>query len=79
MIDRTIDRRMRSLSGGFEAGGVLPFAKRRITGPLIFSDRAGPVDFAPGVPREPDVRPHLHISLPGVTCRWSGALEGFVP
>ena len=57
MIELIIDKRTRDLGGGFEVGRVLPFAKRRMVGPFIFFDQMGPVDFAPGIPRELDVRP----------------------
>jgi redox-sensitive bicupin YhaK (pirin superfamily) len=74
MIDLIIDKRTRDLGGGFEVGRVLPFAKRRMVGPFIFFDQMGPVDFAPGIPRELDVRPHPHIGLSTVTYLYSGAM-----
>ena len=74
MIDLIIDKRTRDLGGGFEVGRVLPFAKRRMIGPFIFFDHMGPVDFAPGIPRELDVRPHPHIGLSTVTYLYSGAI-----
>jgi redox-sensitive bicupin YhaK (pirin superfamily) len=74
MIDLIIDKRTRDLGGGFEVGRVLPFAKRRMVGPFIFFDQMGPVDFAPGIPHELDVRPHPHIGLSTVTYLYSGAM-----
>ena len=74
MIDLIIDKRTRDLGGGFEVGRVLPFAKRRMVGPFIFFDQMGPVDFALGIPRELDVRPHPHIGLSTVTYLYSGAM-----
>ncbi len=74
MIELIIDKRARDLGGGFEVGRVLPFAKRRTVGPFIFFDQMGPVDFAPGIPRELDVRPHPHIGLSTVTYLYSGAM-----
>ncbi|MBU4567346.1 MAG: pirin family protein, partial [Alphaproteobacteria bacterium] len=74
MIELIIDKRTRDLGGGFEVGRVLPFAKRRMVGPFIFFDQMGPVDFAPGIPRALDVRPHPHIGLSTVTYLYSGAL-----
>jgi redox-sensitive bicupin YhaK (pirin superfamily) len=74
MIDRIINKRTRDLGGGFEVGRVLPFAKRLMVGPFIFFDQMGPVDFAPGIPHELDVRPHPHIGLPTVTYLYSGAI-----
>ena len=63
MTGLIIDKRRRDLGGGFEVGRVLPFAKRRMVGPFIFFDQMGPVDFAPGIPHELDVRQHTHIGL----------------
>lgn len=74
MIELIIDKRARDLGGGFEVGRVLPFARRRMVGPFIFFDQMGPVDFAPGIPRELDVRPHPHIGLSTVTYLYSGAM-----
>lgn len=74
MIELIIDKRTRDLGGGFEVGRVLPFAKRRMVGPFIFFDQMGPVNFAPGIPRELDVRPHPHIGLSTVTYLYSGAM-----
>ena len=74
MIDLIIDKRTRDLGGGFEVSRVLPFAKRRTVGPFNFFDQMGPVDFAAGIPRELDVRPHPHIGLSTVTYLYSGAM-----
>ena len=45
-----------------------------MVGPFIFFDQMGPVDFAPGIPHELDVRPHPHIGLSTVTYLYSGAI-----
>ena len=74
MIELLIPQRRRSLGGGLEVGRVLPYAKRRMVGPFVFFDHMGPVDFAPGVPREMDVRPHPHIGLSTVTYLLSGEM-----
>jgi len=66
MIDIVIEQRRRDL-GGFEVGRVLPHATRRMVGPFVFFDHMGPVDFAPGIPRSVDVRPHPHIGLSTLT------------
>jgi redox-sensitive bicupin YhaK (pirin superfamily) len=66
MIDLVIQQRRRDL-GGFEVGRVLPSPKRQMVGPFIFFDHMGPVDFAPGIPKTVDVRPHPHIGLATVT------------
>ena len=71
MIELVIEQRRRDL-GGFEVGRVLPFAKRRMVGPFVFFDHMGPIDFAPGIPRSVDVRPHPHIGLSTVTYLFDG-------
>jgi redox-sensitive bicupin YhaK (pirin superfamily) len=73
-IERIIDKRIHDLGGGFEVGRLLPFAKRRMVGPYIFFDHMGPVELAPGIPRELDVRPHPHIGLSTVTYLYDGAM-----
>ncbi|MED5618485.1 pirin family protein [Ideonella sp. BN130291] len=73
MIELVIDARRKDL-GGFEVGRVLPFARRRMVGPFVFFDHMGPVDFAPGIPRSVDVRPHPHIGLSTVTYLFSGEI-----
>lgn len=74
MIERIITKRAHDLGGGFEVGRVLPFHARRMVGPYIFFDHMGPVELAPGIPRELDVRPHPHIGLATVTYLFDGAL-----
>lgn len=74
MIERIIDKRAHDLGGGFEVGRVLPFHARRMVGPFVFFDHAGPVDLAPGIPRELDVRPHPHIGISTVTYLYDGAI-----
>ena len=73
MIDLVIDQRRRDL-GGFEVGRVLPHAQRRMVGPFIFLDRMGPAQFAAGIPRSVDVRPHPHIGLSTLTYLFEGEI-----
>jgi redox-sensitive bicupin YhaK (pirin superfamily) len=73
MIDLVIDQRRKDL-GGFEVGRVLPFAAHRMVGPFVFFDHMGPVDFAPGIPRSVDVRPHPHIGLSTITYLFAGEI-----
>ena len=73
-IERIIDKRTRDLGGGFVVGRVLPFHARRMVGPYIFFDHLGPLELAPGIPRELDVRPHPHIGLATVTYLYSGQI-----
>ena len=73
MIELVIDSRRRDL-GGFEVGRVLPFHAHRTVGPFVFFDHMGPIDFAPGIPRSIDVRPHPHIGLSTVTYLFDGEI-----
>jgi redox-sensitive bicupin YhaK (pirin superfamily) len=73
MIELVIDARRRDL-GGFEVGRVLPFHSHRTVGPFVFFDHMGPIDFAPGIPRSVDVRPHPHIGLSTVTYLFDGEI-----
>jgi redox-sensitive bicupin YhaK (pirin superfamily) len=68
-----IEQRRRDL-GGFEVGRVLPFTRRHMVGPFIFFDHIGPVNFAAGIPRSVDVRPHPHIGLATVTYLFAGEI-----
>jgi redox-sensitive bicupin YhaK (pirin superfamily) len=72
-IDLVIAQRRRDL-GGFQVGRVLPAPERRMIGPFVFFDHMGPVDFAPGIPRTVDVRPHPHIGLSTVTYLFAGEI-----
>ncbi len=74
MIERIIDKRIHDLGGGFEVGRLLPFHARRMVGPYIFFDHMGPMELAPGIPKELDVRPHPHIGISTVTYLYSGAI-----
>lgn len=74
MIDMIIEQRRHDLGGGFEVGRVLPSAKLRMIGPFVFFDHMGPLDIAPGVGRELDVRPHPHIGLSTVSYLFAGEI-----
>jgi redox-sensitive bicupin YhaK (pirin superfamily) len=73
LIEHVIEQRRRDL-GGFEVGRVLPSAKQRMVGPFVFFDHMGPVEFARGIPRSVDVRPHPHIGLSTVTYLFEGEI-----
>lgn len=70
---QVIEQRRRDL-GGFEVGRVLPYTRRHMVGPFIFFDHIGPKQFAPGIPRSIDVRPHPHIGLATVTYLFAGEI-----
>ena len=73
MIEAVIDQRRKDL-GGFEVGRVLPAARRRMVGPFVYFDHMGPADFAAGLPRQVDVRPHPHIGLSTITYLFEGEI-----
>jgi redox-sensitive bicupin YhaK (pirin superfamily) len=71
LIEHVVEQCRRDL-GGFEVGRVLPATQRRMVGPFVFFDHMGPVQFARGLPRSVDVRPHPHIGLSTVTYLFDG-------
>jgi redox-sensitive bicupin YhaK (pirin superfamily) len=68
-IDLIIEARPR-LVGDFTVARLLPSPKRRLIGPFIFIDRAGPVTVAPG--HGDGIAPHPHIGLSTLTYIFSG-------
>ena len=73
MIELVVEPRCRDL-GGFEVARLLPAPHRRMVGPFIFLDRMGPAEFAAGLPRSADVRPHPHIGLSTLTYLFAGEI-----
>lgn len=74
MIDSLITARHGDLGNGLVVRRVLPFAKRRMVGPFIFLDHAGPLSIAPENIRAADVRPHPHIGISTVSYLLSGQI-----
>ena len=74
MLDMIIDARQADLGHGLKVRRVLPYAKRRMVGPFIFLDHAGPVKMPPEMARLADVRPHPHIGLSTVSYLLSGVV-----
>ena len=70
-VELTIEPRSRDL-GGFSVRRILPYAKRRLVGPMIFLDEMGPAEFPAGAGI--DVRPHPHIGLATVTYLFEGEI-----
>ncbi|PLX98497.1 MAG: hypothetical protein C0623_12545 [Desulfuromonas sp.] len=58
--------------GGFTVRRCLPAPERKMIGPFIFFDHAGPATFASG--EGIDVRPHPHINLATITYLFSGEI-----
>lgn len=72
MIEIVIDARSASLAPGMDVRRILPFRKRRMVGPFIFMDHAGPVDLQPQLVSSMDVLPHPHIGLSTVSYLFDG-------
>lgn len=75
MFEMVITAREADLGHGLKVRRVLPYAKRRMVGPWIFVDHAGPVTLAAEDTRAADVRPHPHIGLSTVSYLLSGQVE----
>ena len=74
MIEMVIDARRGDLGHGLVVRRVLPFAKRRMVGPFIFLDHAGPLSLPPEAIAAADVRPHPHIGISTVSYLLSGEI-----
>lgn len=74
MIELVIEARQALIAPGMEVKRILPFRLKRMVGPFIFMDHAGPVQLNPGSFNNLDVLPHPHIGLSTV----SYLLEGEV-
>lgn len=72
MIDIVIEARKASIATGMEVRRILPFRLRRMVGPFIFMDHAGPVSIQPATVSEMDVLPHPHIGLSTVSYLFGG-------
>ena len=72
MLDIVINARNASLAPGMDVRRILPFRMRRMVGPFIFMDHAGPVDVQPATPTSMDVLPHPHIGLSTVSYLFGG-------
>ncbi len=72
MLDIVIEARKASIAPGMNVRRILPFRMRRMVGPFIFMDHAGPVEIATGVESSMDVLPHPHIGLSTVSYLFGG-------
>lgn len=72
MLDLVIEARKASISAGMDVKRILPFRLKRMVGPFIFMDHAGPVTAQPQVIHELDVLPHPHIGLSTVSYLFGG-------
>lgn len=67
-----IDARTAAISPLMKVKRILPFRQRRMVGPFIFMDHAGPVTEAPANVQQLDVLPHPHIGLSTVSYLFGG-------
>jgi len=72
MIDMVIQAREAAISKAMKVKRILPFRLRRMVGPFIFMDHAGPVKDIPSEPSALDVLPHPHIGLSTVSYLFGG-------
>jgi redox-sensitive bicupin YhaK (pirin superfamily) len=72
MLDLVIEARKAAIAPGMSVRRVLPFRLRRMVGPFIFMDHAGPVQAAPANGASLDVLPHPHIGLSTVSYLFGG-------
>jgi redox-sensitive bicupin YhaK (pirin superfamily) len=72
MLDIVIPSRKASLAPGMDVRRILPFRQKRMVGPFIFMDHAGPVDVQPTSTKSLDVLPHPHIGLSTVSYLFGG-------
>lgn len=72
MIDIVIEARQAALAPGMNVRRILPFRLRRMVGPFIFMDHAGPVNIQPQTVSSMDVLPHPHIGLSTVSYLFGG-------
>jgi redox-sensitive bicupin YhaK (pirin superfamily) len=72
MLDIVIEARKASIGPGMDVRRILPFRLRRMVGPFIFMDHAGPVDIQPPLATSMDVLPHPHIGLSTVSYLFGG-------
>ena len=74
MPDLVIEARKAFIGPGMAVQRILPFRLRRMVGPFIFMDHAGPVTQAPANLRSMDVLPHPHIGLSTVSYLFGGTV-----
>jgi len=72
MLDIVIEARSAAISKAVKVKRILPFRLRRMVGPFIFMDHAGPIVDIPAQPFALDVLPHPHIGLSTVSYLFGG-------
>lgn len=74
MLEIVIDSRKATIAPGMAVNRILPFRKRRMVGPFIFMDHAGPVNISNADAHKFDVLPHPHIGLSTVSYLFGGSV-----
>ena len=72
MPEIIIEARTAAISPAVKVKRILPFRLRRMVGPFIFMDHAGPITDIPSQPSALDVLPHPHIGLSTVSYLFGG-------
>ena len=72
MLEIVIEARNAAISKSMRVKRILPFRLRRMVGPFIFMDHAGPVVEVLSAPSSLDVLPHPHIGLSTVSYLFGG-------
>jgi redox-sensitive bicupin YhaK (pirin superfamily) len=72
MLEIVIEPRKASIAPGMDVKRILPVRQRRMVGPFIFMDHAGPVNAQPATNTNLDVLPHPHIGLSTVSYLFGG-------
>src|SRR5205085_3811968 len=72
MVEMVIEARSAAISKSINVKRILPFRLRRMVGPFIFMDHAGPILEPPSIVSSLDVLPHPHIGLSTVSYLFGG-------
>ena len=72
MLELVIEARPAAISKYVKVKRILPFRLRRMVGPFIFMDHAGPIEDLQVEPSSLDVLPHPHIGLSTVSYLFGG-------
>jgi redox-sensitive bicupin YhaK (pirin superfamily) len=72
MVELVIEARKAALAPGMDVKRILPFRLRRMVGPFIFMDHAGPITAPTQSSNSMDVLPHPHIGLSTVSYLFGG-------
>lgn len=75
MPELIIEARKAFISADMEVRRILPFRAKRMVGPFIFMDHAGPVYGTTADIKSLDVLPHPHIGLSTVTYLFGGHIK----